>query len=86
MRDCEHVFLFDDDAWPQRHNWAETWIKINEANDVGHSMFNVTSDAELGLNPAFRAVVNPIEEIGANETKMVSFSNCFVLYITFYNF
>ena len=83
LRDCEHVFLFDDDAWPQRHNWAETWIKINEANDVGHSMFNVTSDAELGLNPAFRAVVNPIEEIGANETKMVSFSNCFGVMLYF---
>ena len=83
LRDCEHVFLFDDDAWPQRHNWAETWIKINEANDVGHSMFNVTSDAELELNPAFRAVVQPITEIGTNGTKMVSFSNCFGVMLYF---
>jgi glycosyltransferase involved in cell wall biosynthesis len=83
LRDCEHVFLFDDDAWPQRHNWAETWIKINEANDVGHSMFNVTAEAELELNPAFRAVVQPIEEIGADEMKMVAFSNCFGVMLYF---
>lgn len=83
LRDCEHVFLFDDDAWPQRHNWAETWIKINEANDIGHSMFNVTSDAELELNPAFRAVVQPIEKIGTNRTNMVSFSNCFGVMLYF---
>ena len=83
LRDCEHVFLFDDDSWPQRHNWAETWIKINEANDVGHSMFNVTAKAELELNPAFRAVVRPIKEIGADETKMVSFSNCFGVMLYF---
>jgi glycosyltransferase involved in cell wall biosynthesis len=83
LRDCEHVFLFDDDAWPQRHNWAETWIKINEANDIGHSMFNITSDAELELNPAFRAVVIPIEEIGADGTKMVAFSNCFGVMLYF---
>ena len=83
LRDCEHVFLFDDDAWPQCYNWAETWININEANGVGHSMFNVTAEAELELNPAFRAVVNPIEEIGANEMKMVSFSNCFGVLLYF---
>ena len=83
LRDCEHVFLFDDDAWPLVDGWAETWIKINEANDVGHSMFNVTSDAELELNPAFRAVVKPITEIGADGTKMVSFSNCFGVMLYF---
>ena len=83
LRDCEHVFLFDDDAWPQCENWAETWVKINEANDVGHSMFNVTSDAELELNPAFRAVVRPIEEIGTDGTKMVAFSNCFGVMLYF---
>ena len=83
LRDCEHVFLFDDDAWPQRDNWAETWIKINEANDVGHSMFNVTAADLLELNPAFRAVVQPISSIGTNEMKMVSFSNCFGVMLYF---
>ena len=83
LRDCEHVFLFDDDSWPQSHNWAETWIKINEANDVGHSMFNVTAEAELELNPAFRAVVRPVAEIGTNEMKMVAFSNCFGVMLYF---
>jgi glycosyltransferase involved in cell wall biosynthesis len=83
LRDCEHVFLFDDDTWPQSYNWAETWININKTNGVGHSMFNVTSDAELELNPAFRAVVRPITEIGTDKTKMVSFSNCFGVMLYF---
>lgn len=83
LRDCENVFLFDDDAWPQCDNWAETWININDANNVGHSMFNVTAEALLELNPAFRAVVKPISSIGADEVKMVSFSNCFGVMLYF---
>ena len=84
LRDCEHVFLFDDDAWPQCHDWAETWVKIKEENNVGHSMFNVTAEDLLELNPAFRAVVKPISSIGTDEMKMISFSNCFgvMLYFT----
>lgn len=83
LRDCEHVFLFDDDTWPQCDNWAETWIKINEVNGVGHSMFNVTAEELLDLNPAFRAVVKPIASIGDSDTKMVSFSNCFGVMLYF---
>ena len=83
LRDCEHVFLFDDDSWPQCDNWAETWIKINEVNNVGHSMFNVTAAELLELNPAFRAVVQPITSIGTDEMKMVSFSNCFGVMLYF---
>lgn len=83
LRDCEHVFLFDDDSWPQCDNWAETWIKINEVNGVGHSMFNVTAPDLLDLNPAFKAVVEPLSSIGVNEDKMVSFSNCFGVMLYF---
>lgn len=83
LRDYDHVFLFDDDTWPQCYNWAETWININEVNGVGHSMFNVTAAELLDLNPAFRAVVQPIASIGDNETKMVSFSNCFGVMLYF---
>lgn len=41
LTDCDHVFIFDDDAWPKVEGWANKWIEINEHNDVGHSMWNV---------------------------------------------
>ena len=39
LSEFNEVFLFDDDAWPMRNNWAESWIQTERANSVGHSMF-----------------------------------------------
>jgi glycosyltransferase involved in cell wall biosynthesis len=39
LTDCEHVFLFDDDAWPNAQNWAEKWVRPAEYHNVGHTMW-----------------------------------------------
>lgn len=83
LADCEHVFLFDDDAWPTAQNWAEKWVAINEANHVGHSMFNVASQPLLKRNLAFRASVSMVGKIGRHATAMVEFNNCFGVMLYF---
>lgn len=47
LQDCDHVFLFDDDAWPRTHNWAERWIAVSDHWEVGHDMY--ITPARFGL-------------------------------------
>lgn len=84
LRDCEHVFLFDDDCWPIANNWAEIWADINKVNEIHHSMFIIGMDALLDRNPALRAAVKPEALIGEGKTSMVAYDNCFgvMLYFT----
>lgn len=39
IADCDHIFLFDDDAWPKAPNWADSWANCSEEDNIGHSMF-----------------------------------------------
>lgn len=41
LTECDHVFIFDDDAWPKTNGWETKWIDINQHNEVGHSMWTV---------------------------------------------
>lgn len=40
LSDCQNVFLFDDDAWPSRQDWADRWLTASAAHNVGHSSWN----------------------------------------------
>ena len=39
LADCDHVFLFDDDAWARSEGWAERWIAADDTHGIGHSMY-----------------------------------------------
>lgn len=84
IQGCDHIFLFDDDSWPQSLGWAESWININAANGVQHSQFNVVDDSLLDLNHGYRNVISKREIIGQGTTSMVDLFNSFgvVLYYT----
>lgn len=84
LRECEHVFLFDDDCWPIADGWAQTWADINMVNGIQHSMFNVGMQSLLDRNPAFRAAIQARSMVGTGQTSMVAYNNCFgvMLYFT----
>ena len=42
MSDCDHIFLFDDDCWPQKAGWSSWWADNAETFDVHHSTFCLT--------------------------------------------
>jgi GT2 family glycosyltransferase len=67
LRDCDHVFLFDDDAWPMVENWAETWIETLDG--VGHAMFLAALAG--GKAQAVTANVQPVKKIG----RLISYTN-----------
>ena len=77
LQDCEHVFLFDDDAWPNCKFWAEQWIADSDVCDVGHSMFNVIDpvlrDADPGLS-AIMAITDHLSVVGIPHFAVVE--NC----------
>lgn len=83
--DCDHIFLFDDDAWPISHDWAERWASINTANNVGHSMFNVTDPSLLKVNPAYAAAVGTTGFVNRHANRMTVTSNCYGVVLYFSN-
>lgn len=81
LQDCDHVFLFDDDTWPKADGWAEKWIEINQANGVGHSMWNVFVRKNENTPSQVRASIEPIQEwvittINDDDHRMVAWQNC----------
>jgi glycosyltransferase involved in cell wall biosynthesis len=76
LRDCDYVFLFDDDAWPSAPDWAEKWVRANESNEVGHSMYNIASKEARAADPYLSGIMAIEREFGHGSTKMLSFSNC----------
>jgi len=84
LRDCEHVFMFDDDAWPCEKGWENRWISINKHNSIGHSIYGVDCNADENTNKALRAHVTEVGRIGDFEHQMIALSNCFgvVLYFS----
>lgn len=84
LLDCEHVFMFDDDAWPAQHGWAERWILINKHNSIEHSIYGIDCSSNEEAKKVLRAHVSEVGRIGDNEHQMIALSNCFgvVLYFT----
>lgn len=39
LQDCDHVFLFDDDAWPKKMLWADDWIEAVEKYGLNHTLW-----------------------------------------------
>lgn len=83
LRDYEHVFMFDDDAWPAQHSWAERWISINKHNLIGHSIYGVDCEMNEEVNMALRAHVKELTRMGDFEHQMIAFSNCFGVMLYF---
>lgn len=83
LRECEHVFLFDDDCWPVTSGWADKWVRINQANGVGHSMFNIIDGVLLDRNTVFKKLMQVTGRIGSGENVMVAFSQCFGPFLYF---
>jgi glycosyltransferase involved in cell wall biosynthesis len=69
LSDCEHVFLFDDDAWPQHENWSTLWINACSSNNVHHSMYCIQLSED---NDFFEET----GKLGSGETEITGWSNC----------
>jgi glycosyltransferase involved in cell wall biosynthesis len=84
LSEMEHVFLFDDDAWPKRSDWITEWIRINYSNGIGHSLYSVDCEANPEKNRALRAHVQVCGKVGSESTEMLALTNCFgvMLYFT----
>jgi glycosyltransferase involved in cell wall biosynthesis len=67
LRDCEHVFLFDDDTWPMVEGWAEIWI--SDLSNVGHAMYLAATPG--GKASAVPVDITPIKRMGG----IVSYTN-----------
>lgn len=63
LKDCDHIFLFDDDIWPIKKGWEEYWVNVNKDNGLGHSMWIVSFN-----NPSFVTV--------AENESIKYFQNC----------
>ena len=83
LQDCDHVFLFDDDCWPVSPDWADQWVDINEANGVGHSMFNIVDGLLLDRNTVFKQLMQVTGTLGEGATEMIAFTNCFGPFLYF---
>lgn len=68
LTDCDHVFLFDDDAFAQVDGWAERWIAAAERHDVEHSMYIHPSPSD--------SLFKLKDTLGEGDTAMHSWSNC----------
>lgn len=53
LEDCEDIFLFDDDAWPMKEDWANSWIDVERFNNIGHSMFIAKPPKDLDCSIGF---------------------------------
>lgn len=82
--DADDVFLFDDDTWPAQLGWAESWILINRANSISHSIYSVNCKTDDGKNQAIRAHVEKIATIGSGNIEMFAFNNCFGVMLYFH--
>jgi GT2 family glycosyltransferase len=38
LKDCDHIFLFDDDCWPIKQGWEDFFIKRQDVN-LNHFLF-----------------------------------------------
>lgn len=71
LQDCDHVFLFDDDAWPIREGWQNAWIDAITEHSVGHSMFSYDL---YGIDE--RHPIQPVGTFGHGLTEMTIWNNC----------
>lgn len=70
LTDCDHVFLFDDDAWPRKQGWSQKWINSCEVNNIHHSMY-------VTPIPDHEHLFREISRIGQGENQVIGWSNCF---------
>lgn len=83
LMDCDHIFLFDDDAWPIKHGWAEQWIETNHRCGTQHSMWIMNDDLMVTKNVGFRNQCDPKYVWGPPGYQMVAFTNCLGLLMYF---
>jgi len=41
LKDCDHIFLFDDDAWAKSDGWSEFFINAAEKNGINHLLYQI---------------------------------------------
>lgn len=78
LENFDHVFLFDDDAWPKQLGWEEYWINCNKENNISHSMWLID-------HPGLNSVISKIDTIGTGSSEMYAFSNCLGVALYFSN-
>lgn len=81
LQEFDHVFIFDDDAWPKDPNWHQRWIDINQHNGVGHSMWNVFVRPAPSAPEQVRANIDIVQEyisaeFAEGEYAMRSWTHC----------
>ena len=65
LQDCEDVFLFDDDAWPQKENWDQIWLAAVRNHGIGHSLWATPVD-----------FIKAIGIVGSGETELTIWNQC----------
>jgi glycosyltransferase involved in cell wall biosynthesis len=71
LQDCDHVFLFDDDAWPTKEGWQDNWVKCSEEHGIGHSMYLYNL---YGIDE--RHPIKPLGRKGSGDTAIIYWNNC----------
>lgn len=73
LKDCDYIFLFDDDTFPIKEGWAEFFIEAYKASGQHHFLYlketpNIKSIETVIIN-------EPLKENGW-ELKINSYNNC----------
>src|SRR3990172_3893247 len=60
LKDCDYIFLFDDDCFPIKEGWAEFFIEAHKASGQHHFMF-------LKETPTIKRIGTHIGQIESNQ-------------------
>lgn len=41
LRNCDHIFLFDDDCFPKQKQWEKVYIEATQCTGVQHFQYNI---------------------------------------------
>lgn len=50
LDDCEHIFLFDDDCWPIKEGWENTYIQYAKESGCNHFSYTWTVNNKIGYH------------------------------------
>lgn len=70
LQEHDHIFLFDDDAWPRVPGWSGLWIDAMTMHDIHHSMY-------MCPLPRHGDTYSVVDDVGSGMTQVNDWSNCF---------
>lgn len=69
LRDCDYIFLFDDDTLPIKDGWAEFFINAHKASGQHHFMY-------LKESPTLRRINRETMVVDGKATDIDTYNNC----------